>query len=142
MTEKGREVLHYSAVLTGLRPSTRYAYRVGREPVWSEWTQFTTSATSAEPFSFVWFGDPQDDLLAQCARVFREAFRTAPDAALWLFSGDLTSEPEDQQLGDLFAAGTPMFQMVPVAMAPGNHDLAFKMENGEIVRSSSGRSSA
>jgi len=32
-----------------------------------------------------------------------------------------------------------MFQMVPMAMAPGNHDMAYKYENGEIVRSSSGK---
>jgi hypothetical protein len=139
VTEKGAEVLHYSAVMAGLRPGTRYTYRVGRDGSWSEWAQFSTAAASAAPFSFVWFGDPQDDLVAQCARVFREAFRTAPQAGFWLFSGDLTTEPEDRQLGDLFTAATPMFRMVPMAMAPGNHDMAYRMENGEIVRNAAGK---
>ena len=97
VSEKGAEVLHYSAVLASLNPMTRYTYRVGREGGWSEWAQFTTASAAAAPFSFVWFGDPQDDLVAQCSRLFREAFRAAPAAAFWLFSGDMTSEPEDRQ---------------------------------------------
>jgi len=137
--EKGRDIFHYSAVLAGLTPATRYVYRVGRDTSWSEWAQFTTASATAAPVTFVWFGDPQDELLTHCARVFREAHRMAPDAGFWLFSGDLTSEPEDRQLGELFAAGTPMFRMTPVAMTPGNHDMAFKYENGEIARSSSGK---
>ncbi len=138
-TEKSIEVFHYSAVLKRLLPGTRYVYRVGRPEAWSEWTQISTARAQPAAVSFVWFGDPQDELRSHCSRVFREAFKTAPQANFWLFSGDLTSEPEDAQIGGLFAAGGMMFGMVPIVMAPGNHDMAFRIEDGKFVLNEKGR---
>ena len=93
-----------SAILDGLTPATRYAYRVGHAREWSEWNQFATATAAPAPFQFVWFGDPQDDVLAHCARTFREAVRVAGGARLWLFTGDLCSDPEDARWGELFQA--------------------------------------
>ncbi|MFM8215573.1 MAG: fibronectin type III domain-containing protein, partial [Pirellula sp.] len=45
-----------------LQPATKYAYRVGDGVNWSEWFQFRTASTQPEPFSFVYFGDAQNDL--------------------------------------------------------------------------------
>jgi hypothetical protein len=129
---------HYSAILQGLKPHTRYVYRVGHESAWSEWNQFSTSSDKNEPFSFVWFGDPQDDITQYCSRMFRQAFQTAGDAKFWLFSGDITSEPNDDQLGELFTATGFIFRTIPSALVPGNHDMAFLVENGQIVRNSKG----
>lgn len=138
-TDKAGTVFHYSTILEGLKPGVRYVYRVGGDSVWSEWNQFTTARESSAPFKFVWFGDPQEDIKEHVSRVFQEAFKTAPDASFWTFSGDLASEPEDYRYGELFYAAGFVFKMVPSVMAPGNHDMAYKMENGKIVLDAKGR---
>jgi hypothetical protein len=68
--------------MTGLEPDTLYAYRVGDGVRWSEWNQFRTASAKPAPFSFIYLGDEQNNLLSSCARVLRQAFRQAPDARL------------------------------------------------------------
>ena len=60
-------VYHYSAILQNLRPDTIYAYRVGSEGNWSEWNHFKTACNIHEPFSFVYLGDPQNDIKSMCS---------------------------------------------------------------------------
>lgn len=132
-------VFYHSAVLTGLRPATRHLYRVGTEGAWSEWNAFTTAAAGAAPFSFVFLGDPQDEIKEHVTRVFRAADLAVPDAAFWLIAGDLTSEPEDRQVRDLYDAAGFAFRTRPVFMAAGNHDLAFAYENGRIAINARGK---
>ncbi|MBI5688958.1 MAG: metallophosphoesterase family protein [Verrucomicrobia bacterium] len=137
--DRGAPVHHHSALLDGLTPATRYAYRVGHAKEWSEWNQFETAAAATAPFRFVWFGDPQDNIAEHCSRTFREAARAAGDARLWLFSGDLCSEPEDGRWGELFQAAGFVFRQVPVLMTPGNHDLAYLRKDGAIVLDEKGK---
>jgi acid phosphatase type 7 len=137
--DKQGTVYQYSAILDGLKPGKKYVYKVGGDSVWSEWNQFVTARETAAPFKFVWFGDPQDDIKEHVSRVFREAFRTAPDAAFWTFSGDMTAEPEDFRWGELFSAAGFIFRMTPSIMVPGNHDMGYKFENGKIVLDAKGR---
>lgn len=132
-------VFNHSAILTGLQPGTAYLYRVGSAAAWSEWNQFTTAAAAPAPFTFVYFGDPQDDLKEHVTRVFRAADLAAPDAAFWLITGDLTSEPEDDQVRDLYHAAGPAFRTRPIVPVVGNHDLAFVFENGIIARNARGK---
>jgi acid phosphatase type 7 len=136
--QKNTFAYHYSAIVRGLKPQTRYVYRVGRDSVWSEWNQFSTSSDKKEAFSFVWFGDPQNDITEHCSRMFRQAFQTAGDAKFWLFSGDVTTEPEDDLLGELFTATGFIFRTIPSALVPGNHDRAYLMENGQFVLNKKG----
>jgi acid phosphatase type 7 len=135
---KGQTAAHFSAVLMGLKPETRYVYRVGRDSVWSEWNQFSTASASIQPYSFVWFGDPQDDIDQHCSRMFRQAFQTAGHAKFWLFSGDITSEPVDDKIGEVFSANGFILRTLPSALVPGNHDMAYLIENGQIVRNKKG----
>ncbi|MDP1676593.1 MAG: metallophosphoesterase family protein [Bacteroidota bacterium] len=137
--DKGETAGFYNAVIDGLKPNTLYAYRVGGDSVWSEWNQFTTAEKVAAPFTFVFLGDPQDNIKEHCSRVFREAFKKAPDAKFWLFTGDITSEPEDKQINDFYYAAGFILRMTPSILVPGNHDLAFKMEGGKIVRKKNGK---
>lgn len=135
----GQKFYHYSAVIQGLKPATRYVYRVGKKSVWSEWNQFSTADEGKKPFKFAWFGDPQTNIAELCSPLFRQAFQTAPDARFWLYSGDITSEADDPLFGELFSAAGFIFRMIPHAMAPGNHDQGYQMENGKYVLDKDGK---
>jgi len=134
ITDKSEKVFYYSGMMDSLELNTNYVYRVGSDPVWSEWNQFKTGKGGFEPFRFVFFGDPQNENKDHVSRVFREAFKTSPDADFWLFTGDLISEPFDEQYEEFFFAGDFMFRSLPIIMTPGNHDKKFLYENGKIVR--------
>lgn len=134
ITDKSEKVFYYSGMIDGLELNKNYVYRVGSDPVWSEWNQFKTGKGGTEPFKFVFFGDPQNENKDHVSRVFREAFKTSPGADFWLFSGDLISEPFDEEYEEFFFAGDFMFRSLPIIMTPGNHDRKFLYENGKIVR--------
>jgi predicted phosphodiesterase len=138
-TDRKELAWYYSAIMDSLSPGTFYAYRVGGDSIWSEWNQFTTASTKADPFRFVYFGDPQNDLTTYVSRIFREAFRRVPDARFWLIAGDLTSEPEDSQNEEFYYAAGFAFRMIPTIMVAGNHDRGYQMENGEYVLNAKGR---
>jgi len=113
----------HSVTFEGLTPKTRYAYRVGDGENWSEWNQFSTASTEAEPFSFVYFGDAQNDILSLWSRVVREAYRDAPKAAFLLHAGDLVSDAHsDGQWGEWHEAASHIHRMIPCIATPGNHE--------------------
>lgn len=115
--------LTHRATFTGLKPGTVYAYRVGDGHNWSEWFQFRTEPAEPEPFSFVYFGDAQNDIRSLWSRVLREAFRDAPRAAFLLHAGDLVNRANsDAEWGEWFGAATWINATVPVIATPGNHE--------------------
>lgn len=119
----GTTVYHYSSDLTDLNPGHRYTYRVGSTENWSEWNDFRTATERFEPFSFVYLGDPQNDILSRCARVFRAAFVHAPDARFWLIPGDLVNRGDNDPLwGELFDAMGWITRTTPIVAVPGNHE--------------------
>jgi Purple acid Phosphatase, N-terminal domain/Calcineurin-like phosphoesterase len=135
ITDKGDTVYHYSCIMDQLKPATKYAYCVGRKDNWSEWNQFTTAGVKDSSFSFIYFGDPQNEIYEHIPRVFREAFRTMPDANFWLFVGDLISSPQyDLGWEELFYAGNLMFRMTPSVMVPGNHEYVTKAIDSEKTK--------
>lgn len=115
---------HYHSVeFTGLTPNALYAYRVGDGVNWSEWFQFRTARREAAPFTFVYFGDAQNDIRTHWSRVFREAFREAPRAAFTLHAGDLINRAQnDHEWGEWFAAPAWVNGTIPVIATPGNHE--------------------
>jgi acid phosphatase type 7 len=115
---------HYHSVqFDGLTPNTKYAYRVGDGTNWSEWFQFRTASEEPEPFSFIYFGDAQNDIRSMWSRVIREAFTDAPKARFLLHAGDLINRAEaDAEWGEWFAAGHWLNAMIPSIAAPGNHE--------------------
>ena len=116
---------YHSVTFTGLTPSTLYAYRVGDGQTWSEWFQFRTAAATAQPFSFIYFGDAQNDIRSKWSRVIRSAWRDAPKAAFMIHAGDLINNAEtDQEWGEWFGAGAWLNAMVPSIPVPGNHEMA------------------
>lgn len=125
-----REVIHagtlsnyHSVTFQGLSPDTLYAYRVGNGEYWSEWFQFRTASDKEKPFSFLYVGDAQNNILELWARLIREGFRKAPDAGFILHAGDLVNNAHsEQQWHEWFAAGGFIHAMVPGIATPGNHE--------------------
>jgi 3',5'-cyclic AMP phosphodiesterase CpdA len=106
-----------------LAPKTKYAYRVGDGENWSEWFQFQTASEQPEPFSFVYFGDAQNDVKSHWSRVIREAILDAPEARFLLHAGDLINRAEnDAEWGEWFGAGGWANAMIPSIVTPGNHE--------------------
>lgn len=113
----------HQATFADLLPDTLYAYRVGDGLNWTEWFHFRTASLEARPFSFVYFGDAQNDLKTHWSRVFREAFRDAPRAAFTLHAGDLINRANrDVEWGEWMGAPGWVNATVPIVATPGNHE--------------------
>jgi hypothetical protein len=132
-TESG-SALYHSANLTGLTSNTIYAYRVGGGEIWSEWFQFRTATSEPSPFTFVYFGDAQNNLLSLWSRVIRQAYSDAPKASFLLHAGDLVNRAErDVEWGEWFDAGDWIHAMVPSVPSPGNHEYTKDAEGKRAI---------
>lgn len=116
--------LEYHEVrLTGLTPGTRYSYRVGDGTTWSPWSDFRTAQTGNTPFTFLYFGDAQNNIAAHWTRVVRQAMTTAPEATLAVHAGDLINRADnDSEWGEWFSAGAGLHDQVMTLAIPGNHE--------------------
>lgn len=115
--------LYHSVTFKDLNPGTKYAYRVGNGENYSEWFHFETAKSRKAPFSFIYFGDAQNDVKSMWARCIREAILTMPDADFLLHAGDLINIPEeDKEWGDWFYAGGWINGMKSNIVIPGNHE--------------------
>lgn len=114
---------YHTVEFEGLEPNRRYVYRVGDGTNWSEWIQFRTASTKPEPFSFIYFGDAQNDVRSMWSRVIREAHADAPRARFIIHAGDLiNSGNKDAEWGEWFGAGGWINAMIPNVPTPGNHE--------------------
>jgi 3',5'-cyclic AMP phosphodiesterase CpdA len=116
---------YHEATLVELTPETKYLYRVGDGENWSEWSEFQTASDRTDrPFSFVYFGDAQNDIKSHWSRVVRNGFREAPRAAFFLHAGDLVNRAEsDAEWGEWFYASGFIHRTLPVIAVPGNHEM-------------------
>ena len=113
----------HTVTFEGLAPNTQYIYRVGDPYQKSEWIQFKTAGGKDEPFSFLYFGDAQNNLKAMWSRLIRQAYTTAPDIDFLLHAGDLVNIPSrDEEWGEWFYAGGWIYGMKPNIACPGNHE--------------------
>ncbi|WAH66169.1 metallophosphoesterase family protein [Xanthomonas hortorum] len=99
--------------------------RVQGNSTWGAWNHFRTAATAATPLTLLYFGDTQNKNLSLVSRVIRQAWRSAPDARLALFAGDLVSGKDgqdDNEWAEWFEAGRWLLEGTAVAPAPGNHE--------------------
>jgi 3',5'-cyclic AMP phosphodiesterase CpdA len=129
--ESDLSTAHYHTVrFEGLEPETLYTYRVGDGVNWTEYFHFQTASREPKPFTFIYFGDAQNEVQTHWSRVFREAFREAPRAAFTLHAGDLINEDwSDKEWGEWFWAPAWVNATVPVIATPGNHEY-FRAEQG------------
>ncbi|EAZ80527.1 purple acid phosphatase family protein [Algoriphagus machipongonensis] len=124
---------YHSVTFRNLNPATTYAYRVGNEGTWSEWFQFTTAPEKGAPFSFVYFGDAQNNLKSQWSRIIRQAYSNLPKAAFMLHAGDLINRTQsDSEWGEWNYAGSFINAMIPSISTPGNHEYD-RDEDGSLV---------
>ncbi len=115
----------HSVTFADLSPETLYAYRVGDGANWSEWFQFRTASQKPKAFSFMYFGDAQNDIRSKWSRVLRAAWSDAPKAAFMIHAGDLINNAEaDEEWAEWFGAGAWMNAMIPSIPIPGNHEQA------------------
>jgi 3',5'-cyclic AMP phosphodiesterase CpdA len=121
----GRTVYYHAVKFADLRPNTLYGYRVGDGTNWSEWSQFRTASASADPFTFIYVGDAQNDILSLWSRAIRGAFREASKARFIMHAGDLIDRANnDGEWGEWFEAAGWINRMVPSIAVPGNHEYA------------------
>ncbi|MCH7904604.1 MAG: metallophosphoesterase family protein [Armatimonadetes bacterium] len=120
----GETTVHYHTVtFKDLTPETLYAYRVGTQEEWSEWVQFRTASATPKPFTFIYFGDAQNDLKSLWSRTVRQAYRHDARADFMIHAGDLVNSPNaDGEWRDWFYAGGWVHSMLPSIAVPGNHE--------------------
>lgn len=113
----------HSVNFQNLSPETKYLYRVGDGVNWTEWFEFTTASEEAKPFSFIYVGDAQNNILEHWSRVIRNAYSDLPEASFIVHAGDLVNQGDaDDQWGEWFKAGGWLNGMVPSIPTPGNHE--------------------
>ncbi|WP_405607988.1 fibronectin type III domain-containing protein [Polaribacter sp. Asnod1-A03] len=119
---------YHSAVVNNLQPNTTYVYRVGNggkdNAYWSEWFQYKTANVGEEkPFSFIYFGDAQNNVKSLWSRVIRNSYRQFPQVDFMLHAGDLINDRDaNLEWGEWFYAGSFIHATVPSMMTPGNHE--------------------
>lgn len=117
------EANYHAVEIDSLLPDTMYIYRVGEENLWSEWYQFTTAPDENKPFSFIYFGDAQNNLKSMWSRVIRQAYTDMPKAGFMVHAGDLINRTHsDKEWGEWHYAGNFINAMIPSISTPGNHE--------------------
>ncbi len=116
---------YHSATFDDLGADSLYAYRVGDGARWSEWFHARTASAGSEPFSFIYFGDAQNNLHSHWSRAIRAAYSEAPDALFMIHAGDLVNNAHSNlEWGYWNEAGGWMQGMLPSLAVPGNHEYA------------------
>lgn len=128
MLKNDPENTRWSAVMSGLKPATKYQYRVGSKAGnrWSAWTEFTTAPDGAQPFSFVYMGDPQLGL-DYWGKLLHACHAKFPAAAFDVIAGDLVDRGKYRDEWDtFFEAANGIFDRYPIVPVLGNHDYSSK----------------
>lgn len=123
-TSTGKTVGTYRANIEGLKPETRYLYRVGDGKNWGEWNSIRTASDKPNRFRFIYVGDAQNEIKSRWSRVIRAAYAKAPMAAFIVHAGDLVSEGyKDDLWGEWYDSMGFIAATIPSLPAPGNHEL-------------------
>ncbi|MGV8979989.1 purple acid phosphatase family protein [Clostridium sp.] len=122
----------FTTTLTGLKPGTKYLYRVGNEKDgWSEvhsLTTETTEAKSTNAFKFLVFGDSQSGNAAvpdynQWHDTVQNAFAKNSDAKFFINMGDLVEKGQDYvHWNNWFSASKGVIDTIPDMVVQGNHE--------------------
>ncbi len=128
------KAMYHEVNFEGLKPETQYSYRVGAGNFWSEWFHFTTASSQEKPFTFLYFGDAQNDLRSLWSRTIRGAYSNFPKSSFIVHAGDLINRSNaDNEWGEWFEAGGWLNGMVPNLATPGNHEYYRNEANKPLV---------
>lgn len=118
--------LYHQVRLTDLMPDTPYVYRVKGSAGWTEWHPFRTARQSFAPFTFIYLGDTQNDILSIASRTIRQALRSVARPSLVIHAGDLVAQGDklvhDDEWGEWNEAGGYAYASIPQLPAAGNHE--------------------
>ncbi|GAA0879130.1 metallophosphoesterase family protein [Algoriphagus jejuensis] len=115
---------YYSATFQNLIPGQTYLYRVGDQTGgWTGWNDFSTPKNDASPYSFLYLGDIQNDILEWGTRAVRAAYAHRPEAAFMLFAGDCVNNGHDaSQWQEWFRALGHIPSVMHIVPVTGNHE--------------------
>jgi predicted phosphodiesterase len=118
--EDPTKVKRHTIILTGLKPSTRYHYRVISGDEASEDNTFHTAVGWGEPFTVAVYGDTRSDPNAHLS-VVREMIHHKPD--LVLNTGDLVGDGRVLSQWDVFFdTAKDLMKTTPYYPTLGNHE--------------------
>lgn len=121
-TNVGDRAVH-TGILSGLKPATRYIYRVGGPDGWSQPHYFTTAPAGAQPFTFLVFGDSQSINYDVWGLNAHNAYQANRDAAFFTNVGDLVDVGQDYtQWRSWFKGVQGIADTIPAMPVTGNHE--------------------
>lgn len=106
--------------IVGLKPATRYEYRIASDRPLTDWLAFTTAKRPGQPFRFAVYGDNRMNFPVH-QRVCRHMLREHPEFAI--HTGDLVDDGRQQEQWDVFfGAARELIAQVPLFVTLGNHE--------------------
>ena len=134
----------HKAAMTGLEPSTTYAYRVGDADagIWSEVGYLTTRAAETHNVSFLWMSDSQvgrsDDTApyAFMRKALEGGLTATPDAAFVVNGGDIVQSSKYLHLWrSQFNGLQDILMNIPMMPVTGNHGASYSVGGDhEIIK--------
>ncbi len=125
-----RDYVSHKVLATGLKPSTKYSYRVGTPDAWSRIGHFTTaSGQKSEAYSFIYITDTQSQNSAMfdvSQKTVHAAVDMVPEASFILCNGDLVetsgSSNSEWEYEQWFSTMQDVWLDYPLVVTMGNHD--------------------
>lgn len=111
----------YRATLTDLEEGREYKYRICSGLDTTSWYRFSMPKSDSL-FSFLFFGDVQDELNGEFDTLFSEVMERNPNRSFVLFGGDLIERPMDKYWGEVFRSFDTLSATCPIVSVPGNHE--------------------
>lgn len=111
----------YRADLTELKEGCDYKYRICTKTDTTQWFEFSLPKTE-EQFSFLFFGDVQDEENGTFDSLFSQAMHRNKERAFVLFGGDLIERPMDKYWAEVFRSFDTLSATCPILSVPGNHE--------------------
>lgn len=121
------EYIMHKVVASGLKPNTRYQYRVGdtQSGLWSEVGTFETADTDGQ-FTFINLADSQaktEEEAILSSETFKKANETIKDSEFMILNGDIVdSGIEEEQWGWILDHSVRTLMNTTFVAAAGNHE--------------------
>lgn len=111
---------YYAAHMDRLDSVGSYQYRIRREKDTTEWYRFEVNPST--DYSFLYFGDVQDELNGGFGRVLDTLMRGNTRCSFLLFGGDFIERPMNQYWDESVGSLDSFARKLPIVAVPGNHE--------------------